>query len=53
MNARATFALSALGLLLLAGCGSVEHAPPATLDDAYAQAAARGVPVVLDFFTEW
>lgn len=53
MLARATFAFLALGLLPLAGCGSVEHAPPATLEDAYAQAAERGVPVVLDFFTDW
>jgi len=40
-------------LLAAAGCSEVEQAPPGTLADAQARAAARGVPVLLDFFTEW
>lgn len=48
--------LSCLALILLlaaAGCGEVEQAPPGTLAEAQALAAERGVPVLLDFFTEW
>jgi len=40
-------------LLAAAGCGGVETTAPGTLAEAQAQAAARGVPVLLDFFTEW
>jgi len=40
-------------LLAAAGCGGVEPTPPGNLAEAQAQAAARGVPVLLDFFTEW
>ena len=47
---------SCLGLLLLlaaAGCGPAEQAPSSPLAEAKALAAERGVPVLLDFFTEW
>jgi len=40
-------------LLAAAGCGGGEETAPGTIADARAQAAARGVPVLLDFFTEW
>ena len=40
-------------LLAAAGCGQVEQAPPGSLAEAKALAAERGVPVLLDFFTEW
>jgi len=40
-------------LLAAAGCGGGEETIPGTLADARAQAAARGVPVLLDFFTDW
>ena len=47
---------SCLALLLLlaaAGCGQVEQAPAGLLAEAKILAAERGVPVLLDFFTEW
>jgi hypothetical protein len=45
---------AALALLLVAaGCERVEQAPPGTFAEAKIQAAERGVPVLLDFFTEW
>jgi hypothetical protein len=54
MTKRPTLSLISLGLLLFAaGCGTSEDAAPASLADAKAQAAARGVPLLLDFFTEW
>jgi hypothetical protein len=40
-------------LLATAGCGQVEPSPPGSLAEAKSQAAARGVPILLDFFTEW
>jgi len=44
----------ALALFLAAaGCSEVSQAPPGTLAEAKIQAAERGVPVLLDFFTEW
>jgi len=43
-----------LGLVLLAaGCGGGDSTPPATFADAKALAAGRGVPLLLDFFTDW
>ena len=54
MRRSALPSLVALTLLLAAaGCGEVEQAPPGTLAEAQAEAEARGVPVLLDFFTEW
>lgn len=44
----------ALALLLAAaGCGQTEQAPPGTFAEAKILASERGVPVLLDFFTEW
>ena len=40
-------------LALAAGCGTAEQAPPATFAEAKALAAERGVPLLLDVFTEW
>jgi hypothetical protein len=46
-----------LGLAVLAaGCGGVSQegpAGPTTLADAKALAAERGVPLLLDFYTDW
>jgi hypothetical protein len=54
MKFRGFLSLTALGLAVLAaGCGTVEDAAPTTLAEAQARAAARGVPLLLDFFTEW
>jgi hypothetical protein len=54
MRPRALRSIIVLGLLALAaGCGATEQAEPATLADAKALAAERGVPLLLDFFTEW
>ena len=54
MRSRAPQLILVLGLLLIAaGCGAVEQAPPATFAAAKALAAERGVPLLLDFFTEW
>jgi hypothetical protein len=51
---RPALPLIALGLLLFAaGCGTTEDAAPTTFAEAQAQAAAQGVPLLLDFFTEW
>ena len=54
MTRRSAPPLIALGLLLFAaGCGTTEDAAPTTFAEAKAQAAALGVPLLLDFFTEW
>ena len=54
MTKRSALPLISMGLLLFAaGCGTSEEAAPANFADAKAQAAARGVPLLLDFFTEW
>lgn len=48
--------LSWLGLgalLLTAGCATVDDTASTSFAEAKAQAAARGVPLLLDFFTEW
>jgi hypothetical protein len=48
--------LSALvvGLAMLAaGCRGVSQEDPTTLAEARALAAERGVPVLLDFYTDW
>ena len=39
--------------LLAAGCTGVSHEGPTTLAEAKALAAERGVPVLLDFYTDW
>ena len=49
---RPALPLIALGLLLFAaGCGTTEDAAPTTFAEATAQAAAPGVPRLLEFFT--
>jgi hypothetical protein len=54
MMKRPALPLIALGLLFFAaGCGTTEDAAPTTLADAKALAAEQGVPLLLDFFTEW
>ena len=40
-------------LLALAACGGVATGPPTTFEQAKAQATSRGVPVLLDFYTDW
>ncbi len=44
-----------VGLVLLTGgCSKVSHQEgPATLAAAQALAAERGVPLLLDFYTDW
>ncbi len=41
-----------LGLTTLAGA-SVHATSPTSFDDALAQAKTRGMPVLLEFYTEW
>ena len=54
MRAHSVRSILALGLLVLAaGCAATEQGPPATLAEAQTLAAERGVPLLLDFFTEW
>jgi hypothetical protein len=54
MNKRTLFSWLALGAFLFtAGCTTVDDAAPSTFAEAKAQAAAQGVPLLLDFFTEW
>ena len=54
MRTRVRHSLLVLGLVLFAaGCGGGESAPPVTFAEAKALAAERGVPLLLDFFTEW
>ena len=40
-------------LVLLVACGGVATGPPTTFEQAKTQAASRGVPVLLDFYTDW
>jgi hypothetical protein len=40
-------------LVALAACGGVATGPPTTFEQAKAQATSRGVPVLLDFYTDW
>jgi hypothetical protein len=40
-------------LLLAAGCAGVGPEGPATLAEAKALAAERGVPILIDFYTDW
>lgn len=54
MSKQATLSLSVAGLILLAaGCYGVSHEAPTTLAQAQSQAADRGVPILLDFYTDW
>jgi hypothetical protein len=39
--------------VLAAGCSGAGHDGPSTLAEAQALAAERGVPVLLDFYTDW
>ena len=41
------------GLLVAAGCGVPEGESVVSIADAQKEAAARGVPVLLDFYTDW
>jgi len=53
-HAAATTALCSALVLLAAGCAGVsEHQGPTTLAQARELAASRGVPVLLDFYTDW
>ena len=46
--------LLAAGLILVAaGCGPAETPSPTNLADAREQAATRGVPLLIDFYTDW
>ncbi len=48
--------LSTVGVglaVLAAGCTGVSQEGPTTLAEAQALAAERGVPVLLDFYTDW
>jgi hypothetical protein len=40
-------------MLLAAGCSSVSQDGPATLAEAKVLAADRGVPILIDFYTDW
>lgn len=54
MNRTATLSLLVSGIMLLtAGCTGVSQDGPATLAEAKALAADRGVPILLDFYTNW
>ena len=55
MRRSAPVSLLALTSLLVAGgcVGVANPEAPATLADARALAAARGVPVLIDFYTDW
>lgn len=52
-RSRNVFWLSATTLLLVVACSGVATGPPTTFEQAKAQAASRGVPVLLDFYTDW
>jgi hypothetical protein len=54
MRLFASFRLAAAGLALLAaGCGADRAPVPSNVSDAREQAARRGVPVLIDFYTDW
>ena len=54
MKATATLVLLTSGLLgLTAGCAGSDQKGPATLADAKVLAAERGVPILIDFYTDW
>ena len=54
MKKRTFYSWLALGAFLLtAGCTTTDDGAPDTFAEAKAQAAAQGVPLLLDFFTEW
>jgi hypothetical protein len=39
--------------LLTAACAGIGHDAPTDLTEAQALAADRGVPILLDFYTDW
>jgi hypothetical protein len=54
MKKRTLLSWLALGAFLLTfGCTTFDDADPTTFAEAKALAATRGVPLLLDFFTEW
>ena len=54
MRLAPSFSLVVAGLALVAaGCGPAETPAPSGFDEARAEAARRGVPVLVEFFTDW
>ena len=54
MKRFAVLSVLVVGLAMLAaGCSGVSQEGPTTLAEAQALAAERGVPVLLDFYTDW
>ena len=54
MKRHAVLSTLVLGFAVLAsGCSGESHEGPTTLAEAKALAAERGVPVLLDFYTDW
>jgi hypothetical protein len=54
LKTTATLSLLAAGILLMAaGCAGVGQDGPATLAEAKVLAAERGVPILIDFYTDW
>jgi len=45
--------IACVSLLVAAGCGGTGTGPATGLDLARSEAAARNVPVLLDFYTDW
>ncbi len=52
-TAGALAALAVAALAFAAGCGGDAFDHPGTLAEAKADAARRGVPILLDFSTTW
>jgi hypothetical protein len=51
---RTRFLAAAAGLILAAAsCAPSDTTEPTTLTQALEQSARRGVPVLIDFYTDW
>jgi hypothetical protein len=53
MTTTTRLALFGAAAVLLAGCGSPAPTSGPSLADAQALAVERGVPLLIDFYTDW